>query len=552
MGAGRRGDAGTRAAAASRGGTRPRLGAARADRLPPLRARRRRADAARRRLPVRRSGEPWLGRPGDRVVLGAVASLGVLLAGLVLRSRYGRLQASLAATGAGIAGAYATLAAATILYGLIPSWAALLLAAGIASVGGAIALAWSSQLLAGLALVGAAAAPGLVALDDGITAPAPAFALVVLVATIGAASRRRWLWLVAAVGTTALPQVVWLVADSPHEDWGAVAVSAAASLVLLAGAVVWQASAVDDGLDSSAATMALLGAGVAFGAARALLPDGHDEGVALAVMAAVYGAVAIASGRRWRDLGWVVGAAALLLAAVATADLLSGRSLSIVFAVQAVVLAALAWRLESPRFELSALAYLALGIGHVGVVELEGALELGDVPRSAAAALFSLAAAALAVALLLPARRGDTPSSGIGAALEPLWDGLVRLRAWVRAALAAGAIALAAAGSAGVLSGRLLTIVWAAGAAAGGSSRGVGSRPGSPSARWRTSRSGSHTSARWSSRGSTRPGTCPKRRLSRCSRSPQPPWSWGSCCRFGAPMRRRPEWRRRSRRSGAA
>ncbi len=164
----------------------------------------------------------------------------------------------------------------------------------------------------------------------------------------------------------------------------------------------------------------------------------------------------------------MVGAAALLLAAVATADLLSGRSLSIVFAVQAVVLAALAWRLESPRFELIALAYLALGIGHVGVVELEGALELGDVPRSAAAALFSLAAAALAVALLLPARRGDTPSSGIGAALEPLWDGLVRLRAWVRAALAAGAIALAAAGSAGVLSGRLLTIVWAAGAAAGG------------------------------------------------------------------------------------
>ena len=62
--AGRLGDAGSRAAAASRGVTPPRLGAARADRLPPLRARRRHADAARRRLPLRRSGEPWLGGPG--------------------------------------------------------------------------------------------------------------------------------------------------------------------------------------------------------------------------------------------------------------------------------------------------------------------------------------------------------------------------------------------------------------------------------------------------------------------------------------------------------
>jgi len=81
----------------------------------------------------------WVG-PGERVTLGAAASLAVLLAGVALRLRYGRVNAALGAVGAGLAGAYATLAAATILYGYLPSWGALLFAAGIAAVGAWIAI----------------------------------------------------------------------------------------------------------------------------------------------------------------------------------------------------------------------------------------------------------------------------------------------------------------------------------------------------------------------------------------------------------------------------
>lgn len=407
----------------------------------------------------------WIG-PGDRVVLGAVASGAVLAAGLVLRRRYGRLQASLAAVGVGIGGLYTTLAAATILYGLVPAGAALLLAAAIASVGGAVALAWSSQLLAGLALVGAAVAPGLVALDDGITAPAPAFALVVLSVAIAVAAPRRWLWLVTAVAATALPQVAWLVAEVPAEDEAALAVAAAASLVLLAGAIAWQATSDSDGADPASATMALLGAGVALGAARVLLPDARDAGLALAAATAIYGAAAIVAGRRYRDLGWVLAAAALVLAGVSTADLLSGRSLSLALAIQAVVLAGLARRLGSLRFELSALAYLAAGVVHVASVELQGAAEARDVPSAAVTALFALAAASLATGLLLPPRRSERASTGVLGVLEPLWQGLERERILIRALLTALALGLAAAGSAGILSGRWLTILWAGAAAA--------------------------------------------------------------------------------------
>ena len=54
----------------------------------------------------------WIG-PGLRVGLGAGASLIVFTAGLWLERRYGALYSSLAAVGAGIAGGYATLLAAT-------------------------------------------------------------------------------------------------------------------------------------------------------------------------------------------------------------------------------------------------------------------------------------------------------------------------------------------------------------------------------------------------------------------------------------------------------
>lgn len=400
--------------------------------------------------------------PRERVALGAAVSLALLGVGIMLRVRYERFHAALGAVGAGIAGAYTTLAAATILYSYLPSWGALLGAGGIAAVGGTIAVAWSSQTVAGLALIGAAAAPGLVALGEQISWPGPAFALVVLATTIAVASPRRWLWLDDAVAVVVVAQLAWLAVGAPLDDAGALVVTCIASVVLLAAAIAWQAYG-KPGLDGSAASFALAGGLIALWSPLSLLSERRDIGLVLLGLTLAFAVVALAVGRRLEDLAWAIGAEALLLGGVAAAYLVSGRSLTVVWAIEAATLAALAWKLRTPRFEAAAFVYLAAGVVHALAVEIVPAWpdDAFDVPRGAAPGLFVLAGASLVTGLLLPAARADRPSQGILAALEPAWDALVRVRIELRATLAGGAAIMLAAATAAVISGRWLTILWA-------------------------------------------------------------------------------------------
>lgn len=402
----------------------------------------------------------WVG-PRERVVLGAAVSVAMVGVGVALRVRYGRFQASLATVGAGIAGAYTTLAAATILYSYVPSSGALVAAAGIAAAGGWLGVSWASQLLAGLALVGAAAAPGLVALDEGISWPGPAFALVVLAATIAVASQRRWLRLEATVATVVVAQLAWLALRAPTDEIGAILVAGIGSLVFLAAAIGWQAFG-EAGLDGAAAVFALVGGAVALWSPPSLLSGDVDAGLTLLGLALAFAIVALAIRSSWLDLAWTIAAEALLLGGVAAALITSGRTLTVVWGIQAAVLAALAWKLATPRFAGAGLAYLAAGVVHSLVVEilLEWPHGVFDLPRGAAPGLFVLAFASLATGLLLPAARADRPSRGVAAALEPAWDGLVRLRIALRATLGLSAAIMLAGATAAVLSARWLTILW--------------------------------------------------------------------------------------------
>jgi uncharacterized membrane protein len=269
------------------------------------------------------------------------------------RARHGRVVAAYGAVGAGIASAYATLAAATIIYSYLPSWAALLTAAAVAATGGAIAVWWSSQILAGLALVGAAAAPGLFALDDQTSAAGTALALIVFLAAIAVASPRRWLWLDVVVGSVSVVQVMWLAIDAQANDAATTAVVCVGALALLAAAIGWQAYG-NDSLDASSSSFSLAGGGLALFFLPAVIADDRPLGVVLLALALVYGAAALAVSRRWTDLAWTIGAVAILVAGVAPAFLVSGRSLTVVWAIEAAVLAALAWKLDAVRFHAGA------------------------------------------------------------------------------------------------------------------------------------------------------------------------------------------------------
>ncbi|MBD0338180.1 MAG: DUF2339 domain-containing protein [Thermoleophilia bacterium] len=406
----------------------------------------------------------WIG-PIARLSIGGAASLAVFSAGVALRARFGRLQSSLAAVGTGVAGGYATVAAATILYDLLSRPAALLVAAGIATAGAALGLRWSSQVLAGLSLVGAAVAPALVALDTEITATGTGFALIVLAVALLAAPPRGWSWLDISVGSVVLAQVAWLTAASPAGDAGALGVAAAGSLVLLAGGAARQARFRAEGLDPRAAILVVMGGTLAFGTLSGLLPDGRDAGAALAAAAAVYGASALALGRRWPDLGWTAGIVALFLVGVATADVFAGRSLTVAWAVEAAALAAVARRLLEPRFQAAGLTYLAAGITHALVIDLAAGGPANDIPTSAAPGMLALAGAAVVGGTLALERRGNRRAVGLLAALERVWDELMEARGSLRLLLWTVAVGATALGSAALASGRTLTLTWAAAAA---------------------------------------------------------------------------------------
>ena len=106
-------------------------------------------------------------------------------------------------------------------------------------------------------------------------------------------------------------------------------------------------------------------------AARTLLNGelaGLDrEGVALLVVAATYGVLAVGWFQRDRDLSALLGALGLAAAAVSAAALLGGGTLAVAWAAQAALLAWLAYRIVEPRYGLASLAYLGLaGIHALG------------------------------------------------------------------------------------------------------------------------------------------------------------------------------------------
>jgi uncharacterized membrane protein len=367
----------------------------------------------------------WIG-PAERVGLGALASGLVFGAGLWLRRAYGGVHSAFAAAGAGIAGGYATLLAATALYDLVPRPIALLLAAGIAGVATLTALAWSSELIAGLGLVGALLAPAAIALQDGDWSPVgTSFAALMFGATGAVAVARRWQSLLAVGLLASLPQVAGLVGEAHPTDWSTVAVAASFWLLYSAAGVALQLRLEHESLASLPCTLVLLG-GLLAGLSSVQLFDGHDEGWALLAVAGLEAlGAAVLFARRARDLSAFLGVVALAIGAVAFALILSGPALTIAWAAEAAVLSWLARRADELRYQLVALLYLAAAA--VYALFWEAPLEqlyrtTGD-PADGIVAVLAVAAGAAVFAAYSRPWASEQRFGGVFAIVAPMLNG---------------------------------------------------------------------------------------------------------------------------------
>src|SRR6266540_1241461 len=291
----------------------------------------------------------WIG-PEIRVASGGVASAILIGAGLWLKRRYGTTYSALAAVGAGIAGAYATLLAAVSLYDMVSKPVALVIATAIATVGVAVSLAWSAEIVAAFGLIGAMVVPATLVFQGGLQEVGTAFVAIVFAGAAVVAVRERWWTMLQLAALVSVPQALAQVAQADTTDTGIVTLAAAFWLLYLGAGVAFQLR-LGRALASRPATF-LLGGAVYAGIVAALLFDHRDQGYVLLVVAAVYVGVAALLFKPRRELatlGWALG---LAVAAVGLAQVFSGQSLTYAWAAEAALLAWLTSRVRDSRLQI--------------------------------------------------------------------------------------------------------------------------------------------------------------------------------------------------------
>src|SRR5919198_742095 len=338
----------------------------------------------------------WIG-PVARVGIGAVVSAIVFGGGLWLQRRYGQTYSALAAVGAGIAGAYATLLAAAALYDLLPALVALGIAGGIAAVGVATSLVWGSEIVAGIGLIGAMLVPVAVVFDGGLTVLGTGFVAVMLAAAGVVGVVRRWPALLVCAAAASLPQIADVVARADPRSARASVLGAAFALLYAAIGIALQRRRRGPQLDGFPASFVLGGAVVGGGTAL-LLYEGHAEGLALLAAAAPFALAAayFFPQSRDRELSALLAALALALDGVFANLAQEQQKVRVAFASTAGLLAMYAASLGLLHAFVRLMPHVAHSFewGHVavtgmfaavGVVVLVAGLRRGSRPTELAA-----------------------------------------------------------------------------------------------------------------------------------------------------------------------
>jgi uncharacterized membrane protein len=323
----------------------------------------------------------WIG-PAVRCSIGAGVSIFLVGLAVLIRRRYGRMVAGLAAAGVGVGGLYITLYAASRGYHLLWTGTALGAVVAVALLAAALALAWSSELLAVLGLVAVVIAPPTV--EGRLTALGLAASALAAAAALAIGRGRNWRTLGGLSYGLLFTQTAVYIFDARRHgvfddiiggyrnDWqhrgAATALAIATAVLALAGAAAYGRGRRD--IDVFVTLLATSTIPLTLFGVWALLDGAGERGAALLAITAAYALSAAAVSRvGQRDLGVLLLAFALFSGALATAFLLSNGSLAVAWMLEGLMFLALARELKKPTFQAAGIAYLGVAAVHVLSVE---------------------------------------------------------------------------------------------------------------------------------------------------------------------------------------
>jgi uncharacterized membrane protein len=373
----------------------------------------------------------WIGEEA-RTAMAGLVSLLLVAGGARAYERRGRTEAALAATGAGIAGGFGTLAVATEVYGLLPAAVGLSIGLALGAVAVWLALRWESRTVAVLGIAGGLLSPVLCGADldsaktMGLLATGYAGAVAVCV-VLG------WARLGLLAFALAMPQWVYHAID------GGSLVFVTLFGVLGAAAAVgfaWRTRAEDLRLESHL----LLGLNALFTTIAGVAVLDHPEPWLVAMAAAhLIGGFLVPPALRTATLGL-----GIVLADIAFADLVDGLALPLAWAAGAVGFALLHRAREIGRTAaaLGLGGHLAIAIGHVITQEAPFGDLGGDGSAAGLMAVTAIAATCLLSGRLVGTRLGRTLDVtgllAVAYATALAFDGGALAVAWAAEAAALG------------------------------------------------------------------------------------------------------------------
>jgi uncharacterized membrane protein len=356
-----------------------------------------------------------------RTLMAAFGSMALLFLGVWLHERKGRLEVARVAVAIAIPGLFATTVVAAQAYDLISPVLGLEAAALIGVIGVAIAVRWSSMLVAGVGILGALAAPMLVGTtgDGGSIA----FVAIALAASVGVLLWQRWNWLSLGAFAVSAPQLFFWMWDRitiTSEGISGLAEPTLLVLAVLAGFWVLYAAAAfgyelrargEEKLPVSSWLLLLCSS--VFVVGFGCLAIGDDSALALngwifgfAAVHLLLGGAAIRFGIH-REIGSLLTGGGIALSSIGLGNAFDGPTLVAAWSGMATALAYMATRVDrsfaptlsdAQRLLYGAFAFLALGIVHLLVIEappyaiVDGVEDLG----SSLVAIACCAGAALA------------------------------------------------------------------------------------------------------------------------------------------------------------